>query len=137
MIQKISKKKFGSNDSKLSNSKSYHDKSEIWRPSIFFLLPGQPGSTHTHTLTRTHTHTHTHSHTLTLLHFSSLKSLELILHFNFFDLDFFDFDFFDFLNFDFDFSTHICIDIHAHTHTHAHFNFLTFLQSRSLDLILH
>ena len=38
------KKIFGSNDSKWSYSKNY-DKSEIWRPSNFFLLPGQPGST--------------------------------------------------------------------------------------------
>ena len=35
---------FGSEVSKWSNSKSYHVRSEIWRPSIF-LLPGHPGST--------------------------------------------------------------------------------------------
>ena len=37
MIQKFFEKIFfGSNDSKWSNSKSYHSKSEIWRPSNFF-----------------------------------------------------------------------------------------------------
>ena len=39
------KKFFGSKVSKWSNSKSYHVKSEIWRPSKKFLLAGHPGLT--------------------------------------------------------------------------------------------
>ena len=46
MIQKFFEKNFFAQKvSKWSNSKSYHVKSEIWRPSKFFLLPGHPGST--------------------------------------------------------------------------------------------